>query len=509
MGDYYTNDMGSLFIQPDGPNGQVFWLGCHDLGDMTEPNGDVSRTFCPDPSGRGRWTVATRSKGPGGEATVDVTFPIGKTADYMEVQARRDCPMTLYVNMSECGERNVFADFDSGTVIQSAIISSKARSNLVSRNADGGSPAASTKTFSLSFLKAEDFYSLVGTRWAHAAATMLLGIESAGRDRCTGACGASAEPCEVLISTDKAGIAAKTVPYYSTDYGVTWAAGGALNFLVDEDAGPIVTFPVSATVMRVMLACSETVAAQPAKVCYSDSATLATWTDVAVGATNTEFINDTFAWSQEAVYACTDTGGGAAGNVYKSTDGGLTWTQVLAGATDALNYITFVDAYRGLTVGDTNEIQWTADGGSHWTAITGPAAQAAVNCLSAIVLDDYRWFVGYDDGEIWYTQDGGTTWSQRVLPIPSGATAVASVNDMRAVDEYCLWVGVEVTVGGNPRCALMRSVNGGYSWESFVYAVDSAAGGMNCITACSYNRCYGAGGVVAATGLVFEAAEAV
>ena len=504
MAEIFDSNMGRLFVQPDGPNGAVYWLGCHDVGDITQALGEEAITFCRDPKRANGAKLAMRAQGQKSLGTFDVTFPIGKTADWLEIIERKPCYTPFYIQLGECAEPNVFNDFERGRVIQDCKITNDTDSGWSTR--PGAAPGEATRAFTLSFFTKEDYFSLVATRWASVAATALLGITAAGRDRCMGPCGAAQDGCEILYCTDTAGAAAKTVVYRSADFGHTWAATTALNFLVDEDAGPIVAFPMSATVMRVMAACSETVAAQPAKVCYSDDDGV-TWTDVlTVGSTNTEWINDLFAWSSEAIFACTDTGAGAAGNVYLSEDGGLTWTIVLTGATDSLNAITFCSRYQGLTVGDTNEIQWTEDGGEHWTVITGPAAQAAANCLSAVVLDDKRWFVGYDDGEVWFTQDGGTTWTERDLPLPTGATAITTVPAMVAIDDYNLWLGVTATVGGNPFAAIMRTVNGGTNWESHL-APATGATGIADLVACSYNRAFGVGGVSAATGLILEVAE--
>lgn len=506
MGKYLTGDMGSIFIQPDGPNGQVYWLGCHELGDVAEPSGDVARTYCPDPKARGKWITATRTQGAPGEATFDITFPVGKTADWLEILARRGCRQPIYVNSSECGERNIYEEYDRGFVAKNALVTNKTRTGLATRGTDGGASTEATRTFSFSAEAIEDYFSLVSTRWPHAATTVLNDVIIAGRDRCLGACGAPAEPCDILYSVDTAAVAAVSQPYRSTDGGKTWAATAAAPFAVNEVVKRLAAFPINSTTMRIICGRGTTDAVNPAEIGYSDD-NGATWTLVNVGATNGEFINDIFAWSREAIWVATDTGAGAAGNVYKSIDAGATWTLSLAGATDALNCVTFASDKLGLALGDTNEIQWTEDGGDHWTVITGPAAQAAANCLCGVVLDAYRWFIGYSDGEVWYTQDGGATWAQRVLPLPTGATAIAAVNDMAAIDEYNLWLAIQATVGGNPYAALMRTTNGGYSWQSWLAPAQCVAGGMCGVAACSYNQAFGAGGVVAATGLILEVAE--
>ena len=155
------NDMGAIFIQPDGPNGDTYWLGCHDMGDDSGQSRDTLRTFCPDPSGRGRHMVALRTQGQRAEGTFDITFPVGKTADWLEVLDRRNCTVPVYVQQSECGERNVFNNYDRGIVYEDTLISAGTRTGLASRNPDGAPAGESMRTFTFTYMTAVDYFSLV------------------------------------------------------------------------------------------------------------------------------------------------------------------------------------------------------------------------------------------------------------------------------------------------------------------------------------------------------------
>ena len=55
---------------------------------------------------------------------------------------------------------------------------------------------------------------------------------------------------------------------------------------------------------------------------------------------------------------------GAGGRISHSTDGGITWTDQASGTSANLNDVSFAsDALRGIAVGDTGTILWTANGG--------------------------------------------------------------------------------------------------------------------------------------------------
>ena len=510
MASIMTNDMGSIFLQPAGPNGTQFWLGCHDLGDVSIPEGDITRDYCPDPTGRGKWKIMTRSQGMGGEITVDVTFPVGKTADYLEemIAGGRRCPVGLYVNWNECGARSWANYYDRGFVLEDAILTARTFANSAMSNSDGGAPTRATRTFSFSGENVQEYYALVATRRSVVATTAMMAIRACSVDQCLGACGAPSYLGQVLYATDTAAVAAKSVLYESLDYGVTWAACAAFaaDTLVDENVGAIACFPMTPTTTRVLLAKTETVAATPAAVFWTDDGGATYSANVAVGATNTEFFpfsQSLFALNRENIWACTDTGAGASGNIYKSVDGGATWTTSMTGAADSLNVIHFADENTGVAYGDTGQCYTTIDGGAHWTTKT---VIAAVSIRGGLCLDQYRLWACSSAGVMYYSQDGGTTWAIRTVPLPTGSTAIAAYGAMDYIDDYVFAVGGQCTVGGNPYGFIARTWDGGMNWTSVLSPAQTAAGGVVAIDMVTTNNIFGAGTVSAATGLILQAA---
>ena len=45
-GKALTSRMGALWVQPDGPNTEPKFLGCHELGDLSEAEGGVELIRC-------------------------------------------------------------------------------------------------------------------------------------------------------------------------------------------------------------------------------------------------------------------------------------------------------------------------------------------------------------------------------------------------------------------------------------------------------------------------------
>jgi len=514
MAQILTNDMGSIFVQPAGPNGSQFWLGCHDLGDISIPDGDITRDYCPDPTGRGKWKVMSRAQGMGGEITVDITFPLGKTADYLEelTAGGRRCPIGLYVNWNECGQRNWADSYDRGIALENAVLTARTFANSAMANSDGGAPTRATRTFSFSVEEVVEYYNLVATDRAHAGAAVVKAIAACSPDQCLGACGEPSYLGQTIYCTIAALAGAEAAMYVSNDFGVTWALvpGGAaiMPWAVAENVAGLACFALNPTTTRILVARTTTCAGTPAQVAYSDDGGTTFSAAVNVGATNTEFFADLqqsfFALSKENIWGCTDTGGGAAGNIYHSTDGGLTWTLQYSTATDSLQVLHFADENTGVCFGATGQCFTTVDNGVHWAAkaATGLPAAAVRGCLC---LDAYRFWAAMTAGTLYYSQDGGATFTQRTLPLPTGATAITQLSSMDAYDDYVFTVVGIVTIGGNPFGAIWRTWDGGMNWTSVLTPVTYAQG-LIAVDMITVNNIFGGGGVTATDAVILQAA---
>jgi len=506
---YLTDDIGSIFIQPDGvgPN-DLRWLGCHDLGDVDEPVGDVSRTFCPDPTTRGRWLVATRTQGPPGEITFDVEMAVGTLADSLEIAKRKGCAVPVYVIDNPCTPRDQFNPFARVMAIEDALITNVTRSGFAIRNSDGGEQSQAMKTFSFSAKDIFDAFTLDTVRRTNAEAGALLDIAICNGIVCAGVCGGSVDECTNLFVVAEAVAAAIANAYYSNDAGVTWTVAAALPFAASEDISSNVCFDLDDGTTRWLVARGTTDGANPAEVAYSDNSGTA-WTLVAVGATNAEFSpwnGGLFALDGRHIWCATDTGAGAAGEIYFSSDFGATWTAQGAAASDALNGVKFATDRLGIAYGDTNEILLTTDGGAHWVVGTGPGAQAAVNIKAAVIFSALRFYVGYDDGTIWMTDDGGTSWTQCIMPGISGHVW-SGINDLCAIDEHVIWGSGYTNVGADEWGVAFRTISGGEQWEYWQTAVACDTGvGLNAIACCSVNHAF-AVGCPETTAIILEVVE--
>jgi photosystem II stability/assembly factor-like uncharacterized protein len=189
---------------------------------------------------------------------------------------------------------------------------------------------------------------------------------------------------------------------------------------------------------------------------------------------------------------------GAAGYIYFSADGGVTWTAQETGVITAGAYtqVKFLDANYGIAVAAAGVVAVTRDGGAHWVAATAIAAAPALNTCE--INAPNRLWVGTATGLLYYSNDFGVTWTQRSGWTGSG---VGQVKDLHFLGEYVGWMLVNSAA---PVGTILRTINGGYTWEALTTPTNS---GMNEIWAVHENLALAVGLVNAATGTIIMAAE--
>jgi photosystem II stability/assembly factor-like uncharacterized protein len=140
------------------------------------------------------------------------------------------------------------------------------------------------------------------------------------------------------------------------------------------------------------------------------------------------------------------------GEIYRTTDGGGSWTQVSTGDRP-LNSVFFVDATNGYAVGDANTVYKTSDGGENWSLrpVTGdvpPSDFSYIRCANANLC-----LIATKGGErVVRTNDGGTTFTA-VTPSTQKIFAVAFQTESNVVG---------VGEGG----ATVVSADGGQTYET-------------------------------------------
>ena len=184
----------------------------------------------------------------------------------------------------------------------------------------------------------------------------------------------------------------------------------------------------------------------------------------ALNMTNISAVSATTAW----VGAVTEDGGGG---VWKTTDGGVIWTQQNSTAYTTpvdsfFNVVHFFDANTGITQGDpingAFELYRTTNGGTTWTAVSSPAPAAAEYGYNGgnVAAGNSFWFVT-NQGKLYRTTDTGLTWTKLTTPITDFGSASASGRLYFSDNNNGIIIG---TVGTTS--TLYKTSNGGSTWTN-------------------------------------------
>ena len=491
MAHHFVSGEGALWAQRNGPNTIPVYLGCHQLGDVDQPEGDVELIYCPDESGPSRFKTVGSLQGAAGAITTSVTTDITDSLDELE---RAKCPFTLFVHMSKSGRKDVFTNYDRTFVFTNVRITSRGLSNLVARTPDDN--GRTEQSFDLSAEALMRLFTPTLTQVSVTEYSAINDITFCNDERCRTDEDTAQDYCELGFAVTDAGDAsptsAATVIYTTT--GGSWTYTAADPFATDEDISGVECFALGRDTTRVVVARGEADGANPAEIAYSDD-NGATWTNVNVDAgAGTTFVParlSLFALDRNNIYAGLNNG-----YIYKSTDACLSWTAVESASihSGAWNVIHFVDSNVGWVGGASNVIAKTVDGATSWSTVTGPTAMAgnAVTCL--FVLDRNRVWVGYDSGNLYYTIDGGTTWSERAFT----GSGVGQVRDIQFWNDN---LGYLATNNASPVGAIHWTIDGGYSWNALTTPTNA---GLNRVYICDEWTVYGCGEVYSGTGYIVK-----
>lgn len=149
-------------------------------------------------------------------------------------------------------------------------------------------------------------------------------------------------------------------------------------------------------------------------------------------------------------------GDGGSPALLRSTDGGLTWSQVslMPAGSDAV--WASADGTRLIAVGQNGAISRSVNGGASWTPVASPTA---ANLHHVQFSNDLRGYAAGDNGVVLRTVDGGATWTLLSSGATAHVTALATAPGGRA------WFYAD---------GLRRTVDSGASWQALPYVAGDA-----------------------------------
>ena len=156
------------------------------------------------------------------------------------------------------------------------------------------------------------------------------------------------------------------------------------------------------------------------------------------------------------------------GHIWKTTDGGQSWTDQIYGIDSRFGNLHFWNALEGIAVsqgaGDFADIFLTSDGGENWQHLEErPLARIPLYNTLTFADRNNGWFASSnvyenDDANILRTTDGGRTWE-----VKGAGTGIGYVSDIAFVDPLKGWFVDEISR------RVKRTVAGGQRWISAFY----------------------------------------
>jgi hypothetical protein len=479
MAEFITNAEGNFFVQDEAAE-EFAWLTCTGVGDIDVPKGDLTKITEQDPLQSGRFKIAGTVRGAPGAGTYTLTKPLAKVYNYL---VERNCAFQGRINWVCRGSRQDPTNYELAVLM---LGSEATGSRIIAPVAqEQGAEARVNTEMNVSFDALTFLYQL---RMAQVAVTNTEDALAMSflTSQCEDRCGPGFGMCEYgIIGMNTAGAYATEVKI-TRNAGVTFAATAADPFLYGGAVGAALTL-LTITGPQLIVFRGSTVVGYPAEVSVSDDHG-ATWTDYLIGGVNGDFINAA-ALNGANIFAV-----GTGGQIFKSTDSGVTWTTVEDGAGGALNSIAFADENVGYAVGAGNVFLTTDDGGATWAVGTGPAV--GEDLLAVAVNSKGHVFVGSNAGAMYVSEDVGVTWETRV-DLGSGSI------DWIAFDADNHYVGAMIWNTAAPVGYLYRSENNGAAWRRVSgMPVNS---GLHTGHICDVNHIYVAGAAHGGTTFIAKA----
>jgi len=206
----------------------------------------------------------------------------------------------------------------------------------------------------------------------------------------------------------------------------------------------------------------------------TNGSTWATTNITGLTSSSTATVSDLFALDANTAFIVTAPSSGTAGNgIYKTTNGGTSWTKQTGYSTASFaNQIHFWDENNGWTAGDPVggkfEMYKTSNGGTTWTAVANTPApinsdEYGYNLNNKYIVGDNIW-IGTSLGRILHSTDRGTTWAAYSTPVLDFAgNIVEGSSGTYAFKDGSN--GLLIAVDGDVNAVLYSTTDGGATWE--------------------------------------------
>lgn len=464
---YYAGEIGLWFQRDCGE--ELEFLGCHNLTSVSVPRGDTNPTYCR--VGKNKFAVKRTWRGtPGlGSATV---VAYDTVLNYLQ---ELPCPTNLYAMHSACGADEDPTNYDYVYIYEGVEPTSEdTDTHVVGMSQDDQTevmlsmPVTFRNRLKVKTLTAKPLdVSGVTTQDVNS-------IAFCDEPECGDLCGDSSIGCQ-------------------TGFFVTNGNGGAAVIGSITKGGDTVAtiaspFTVATNDINVVKCDGNLVIVSNGV----DTAYAYSWdgganfTEVL---TPTQLINDILIYGGAKIWMV-----GQNGYIWHSSNRGASISVQDAGSATAqsLNAIAVANSLLLYAVGDNNAFVRTEDGGTIWSAVTGPASMIFPNDLYDVVAipGTNIVLVADEQGNLYRSTDKGDSWTT----IMTGYSALAGgIYGIVAPDCNILAVignDQDPYFYSNPTGAMYQSIDGGVSWNAIELPSNT---GLLDIHACDVNTYWLAG----------------
>lgn len=152
--------------------------------------------------------------------------------------------------------------------------------------------------------------------------------------------------------------------------------------------------------------------------------------------------------------------GGTRARVHKTTDGGLTWSDISAGlsATNTYNAVYAIDENKIFLAFSTRRLYYTSNGGANWSLMTLPGTTGGGTMTDVYFKDANTGFACGSTNYFAYTSNGGTNWTQNNPSFPS----TSGLKDITFNDN-------KLYVLGSSKGYIYKSLDDGVTWDSVFF----------------------------------------
>jgi photosystem II stability/assembly factor-like uncharacterized protein len=441
-----------------GPANQPAYMGYARAGGLSWPQGDVTPIRVPSNESYDASDIVDEIQGQQGMPSMPVMFREPRDrSDALRI-ARKRCPLDVQIHFGACKDPSDHdAGWDKILVIERGRPTAISTDDLGAFDGDGNAPITETLP-----ITGRTAYEILPVNGALQAATEItdevIDVVICDSIQC-GDCGIPSDGTQVVFAVVRDNSGSPGLPsevIYTSNAGATWGRTNVTTMSLAETATSI------ACIGGYLVVASNGGNAYHIALISALLLGVATWTKVTTGLVALGALVNFYSYNRTHTWVC-----GLGGYVYLMTDPTAGVTPQTSGDVTAqnLNSIHGIDDQNIAAVGGNNAVILSNNGGSTWSAITGPAVGVVLNAVW--MRSKSEWFVGSAAGRLYYTRNGGLTWIEKLFP-GSGTGRIRDIQFANAVVGYMAY---EPALGGGS-ARVLRTVNGGYSW----YAIPETTG---------------------------------